>query len=396
AVTDPSTRPEITASWVTTSPMTNPSRPITTALPARTVPCTAPSILRVPSVSQSPTTFMPGPMREITDSGGLPWLLRSRDMRRAPVVLEFWGPPNVVRSAFGTSPRGAGRGSGRLLDHRERVHRLSLHQDLEVEVRARGASRGSGEGDDLPLPDRLTELHEADRGMAVEGRVPGAVIDHDVPAVHGVLAHVGHHAATGRPDVRAGRHRHVEPGMATLDTVVEPLRDEAALGEGPHRGGGRSRAPGLRARRTPGRGGGREPGIGGRRRVARAEHHAELLVLVLDVLEPLHQGHEALAVAHHLRDLPLESRGARSARREVPPASRHQGEAHPEQPRQEREGPEAPVREMKGTAVAAAVRHEDDRQPALLPGGRPHSTTSRAERPVTSSNTRSKSASSWK
>ena len=58
-------------------------------LPASTLPSTVPSILIVPSVSQLPTTFMPGPMIEITDSGDPLLPLRSRAILTS-TPTEYW------------------------------------------------------------------------------------------------------------------------------------------------------------------------------------------------------------------------------------------------------------------------------------------------------------------
>ncbi len=94
----PLTRPPMTASCVSTSPCTAPSLPITTALPARTVPSTVPSMRSVPSVSQSPMTRIPGPMIEMTPSRGgcMVWL--SFDIASPLVWRSFCLPnrPNIT------------------------------------------------------------------------------------------------------------------------------------------------------------------------------------------------------------------------------------------------------------------------------------------------------------
>ena len=68
----PRMRPPTTASWVKMSPSTSPSRPITTAFPARIVPRISPSMRTVPSVTRSPTMRIPGPMMDIDASPDVP------------------------------------------------------------------------------------------------------------------------------------------------------------------------------------------------------------------------------------------------------------------------------------------------------------------------------------
>src|SRR5260370_602798 len=116
---------------------------------------------------------------------------------RAPAQTSSSGPPSV-HDRVGH-------------DVLDRVHRLAVHPDLVVQMRARGQSGRADERDLLPALHALTADRENLGAVGVPGHEPIAMIHRDHVAVPLFPLHLGYHAGGGPPDLRAHPAPHVPP-----------------------------------------------------------------------------------------------------------------------------------------------------------------------------------------
>src|SRR5712691_7986556 len=80
----------------------------------------------------------------------------------------------------------------------DRVLRHAAVADFEMQVRAGGATGGSGFGDLAPALDHLAFPHQNSRAMSVAGSEIVAVVDLDQKTVLGMRSRVDHHATCRR------------------------------------------------------------------------------------------------------------------------------------------------------------------------------------------------------
>src|SRR6266850_1737292 len=127
------------ASRLTTSPSTSPPLATRTCFAACTVPTTVPSIFTTPSAEISPTTRMPAPMID------------------SPVTASPPAPPFSVNNAI----------SGALLHEGERIERLPVAPNLEMQMGCSGPPRVARQGDHLPRLDVVAFRHDEAGGMSI-------------------------------------------------------------------------------------------------------------------------------------------------------------------------------------------------------------------------------------
>src|SRR5688500_2047285 len=170
ATTVPVTWPPITASCVTMSPLTTPSLPTTTAFPALTFPSTIPSIRMVPSVSQSPITFVPWAMMEIEAAVCVAaWSL---------AMPTLWLPYVLIR-----------------------IDGLAAFSDFEVQMRRSRLTGIAAQRDHLQSLHFRSLTHQKTRGVAIHTLELASMIDHDVLPVNPVFARKLNGTGAGRPNI---------------------------------------------------------------------------------------------------------------------------------------------------------------------------------------------------
>src|SRR6267378_7853769 len=144
------------ASRLTTSPSTSPPLATRTCFAARTVPFTDPSIFTTPSAEMSPTTRMPAPMID------------------SPVTPSPPAPPFSVNAAISVT----------LLHERERIERLLVAPNLEVQMGSGRPPRVARQGDHLPRLDVVAFHHDQPGGVSIHRLIPGRMAqEHEQPVV---------------------------------------------------------------------------------------------------------------------------------------------------------------------------------------------------------------------
>src|SRR5881394_144388 len=152
------------ASRLTTSPSTSPPFATSTCFAACTVPTTVPSIFTTPSAEISPTTRMPAPMID------------------SPVTTSPPDPPFSVNIAI----------SGALLHERERIERLLVSPDLEMQMWCRRPPRAARQGDHLSRLDVVTFHDEESGRVPIHRLISGRMAQEDEQTVVGVIPRGGH------------------------------------------------------------------------------------------------------------------------------------------------------------------------------------------------------------